>query len=177
MKQKALIPMISINTIEQKIFLVRGERIILDSDLAELYGVKTKALVQALKRNAERFPRDFMFQLSTKEYVNLRSQFVTSSSEHGGRRYLPYVFTEHGALMAANILKSDRAIQVSIQVIRTFILMRQALATNRDLTRKLNDLEKKYDKQFAIVFKAIRALMNPPKPKYIKPRKIGFRVN
>jgi len=164
MKRKVFASVTSISVIEQKILVIRGEKIILDTDLAELYGVSTGALNQAIKRNMERFPSDFAFTLTQDEAVNLKSQFVISSSKHGGRRRSrPRAFTEHGVLMAASVLKSKLAIQVSIQIVRTFVLMRQVLSANNDLARKLNELEKKYDKQFRVVFEAIRALMNPPK--------------
>ena len=110
MKQKSLLPIVSVRMIERRILFLRGEKVLIDSDLAELYGVTTKRLNEAVARNIDRFPRDFMFQLNREETENLRSQIATSSSKHGGRRYLPYVFTEYGALMAANILRSERAI-------------------------------------------------------------------
>src|SRR3989344_6566798 len=141
MKQKALIPIIHAHIIERRILFIRGEKVLLDSDLADLYGVETRSLVQAVKRNLERFPKDFMFQLSAKEYANLRSQIVISSLSYGGRRYLPYVFTEHGALMLANVLRNKKAIQVSIEIVRAFVQLRQALSTNKDLARKLQELE------------------------------------
>jgi phage regulator Rha-like protein len=144
----------------------------LDSDLAELYEVETKVLLQAVKRNVQRFPEDFMFQLNDEEFMNLRSQIVTSSSGHGGRRYLPYVFTEQGVAMLSSVLHSERAVQVNIAIMRTFVKLRQMLASNAELARKLNALEKKYDSQFKMVFDAIRQLMTPPeKPK----KKIGFQ--
>lgn len=142
----------------------------LDADLAVLYGVETKALVQAVKRNAARFPADFMFQLDAEELEILRSQTVTSSS-WGGRRYPPYAFTEQGVAMLSSVLKSPRAIAVNIEIMRTFVRLREMLATHADLARKLAALEKKYDSQFRMVFDAIRELMTPPeKPK----RRIGF---
>ena len=173
MKQKALIPIIHAHIIERRILIVRGEKVLLDSDLADLYGVETKVLIQAVKRNLKRFPNDFMFQISVKEHANLKSQFVTSSSGYGGRRYLPYVFTEYGALMLANILRNERAVQVSIEIVRAFVQLRKILATNKDLARKLEELEQKYDKQFKVVFDAVRALMNPPEPRR---GKIGFQT-
>lgn len=173
MKKKSLTP-VSISTIENKILVIRGEKVILDSDLAELYGAKTGRLNEAVNRNIDRFPKDFMFQLTKSEADSLRSQFAILESGRGKhRKYLPKAFTEHGALMAANILKSQRATQTSIQIVRTFILMRQALSLNNDLAKRINDLESKYDKNFKVVFEAIRALMNPPEPKR-KP--IGFRI-
>ena len=143
----------------------------LDSDLAELYGVETKVLTQAVKRNQKRFPSDFMFQMEYQEVVNLRSQFVTSKRPHGGRRYTPFVFTEYGVAMLSSVLKSERAILVNIEIMRTFGHLRQLLSTHKDLARKLETLEKKYDHQFKVVFDAIRQLMTPPvTPK----RRIGF---
>ena len=167
--QTSLVPM---ERIERAIFSIRGEKVMLDSDLAELYGVETKVLNQAVKRNATRFPPDFMFQLTAGEWESLRSQFVTlKRGEH--RKYLPYVFTEHGALMLANVLNSERAAQTSVQVVRAFVRLRQMLASNAELARKLAALENKYDAQFKVVFDAIRQLMSPPaKPK----REIGFHV-
>lgn len=162
---------VPIERIERVILLVRGEKVILDADLAALYGVETRAFVQAVKRNSERFPKDFMFQVTSKEFASLRSQFVISKGK-GGRRHAPYAFTEHGAIMAANILKSDRAVRASVQVVRAFVKLRQMLASDTELGRKLDELEKKYDRQFKIVFDAIRRLMSPP-PAKAKP--IGFR--
>lgn len=162
-------------TIASRIVVVRGQRVILDADLAELYGVPTRRLNEQVRRNAERFPEDFCFQLSADEAAVLRSQIATSSSEGhgwGGRRYLPYAFTEHGAIMAANVLNSPRAVAMSVQVVRTFVRLREVIASHKDLAKRLGELEAKYDKQFKVVFDAIRALMAPPeaKPK----RKIGF---
>lgn len=162
---------VPIEHIKSVILLVRGEKVILDADLAALYGVETRALVQAVKRNSERFPKDFMFQVTSKEFASLRSQFVISKGK-GGRRHVPYAFTEHGAIMAANILKSDRAVRASVQVVRAFVKLRQMLAADTELTRKLDELEKKYDRQFKIVFDAIRQLMSSPPA---KPKPIGFR--
>jgi hypothetical protein len=156
---KALIP---IERIERKIYDIRGERVLLDSDLAEIYGVTTKVVNQAVRRNITRFPGDFCFQLTTDELDILRSQFVTSSRGHGGRRYLPYVFTEHGALMAANILNSPRAVEASVQVVRACVRMRNMLASNAELAKKVEALESKYDAQFKVVFDAIKKLMLPP---------------
>jgi len=142
-----------------------------DADLTALYGVETKVLVQAVKRNLERFPGDFMFQLSQEEFAILRSQIVTSS-DWGGRRYPPYAFTEQGVAMLSSVLRSQRAIQVNIGIMRTFIRLRKMLLSHAELARKLDALEKKYDAQFKQVFEAIRQLMAPPEPKH---RPIGFR--
>ena len=166
--KKSLIP---VDRIEKAILLIHGQKVMLDADLAELYGVETKVLVQAVKRNLERFPEDFMFQLSQEEFAILRSQIVTSS-DWGGRRYPPYAFTEQGVAMLSSVLRSRRAIQVNIEIMRAFIRLRQMLASHVELARKLDALEKKYDAQFKQVFEAIRQLMAPPEPKR---RPIGFR--
>ena len=156
--------------IEGKIFLIRGHKVMLSIDLAELYNVETKVLTQAVKRNIERFPSDFMFQLTYREFTNLKSQIVTSS--WGGiRRAMPYAFTEQGVAMLSGILNSPRAIRVNIEIMRAFVRLRQMLISNVELARKLNALEKKYDAQFKVVFDAIRKLMMPPdKPR----RRIGY---
>jgi hypothetical protein len=169
--------------VEEIILTARGERVILDHDLARLYGVTTKALNQAVRRNLERFPSDFVFRLNYQEVAGLRSQSVTSNatadrsqsvtSLRGGRRSLPYAFTEHGALMAASVLRSPRAVEMSLFVVRAFVRLRRSLAQHADLARKLEALEKKYDAQFKVVFEAIRALMAEPEPRR---RAIGFRV-
>ena len=158
--------------IERAIILVRGEKVMLDSELAEIYGVKTKRLNEQVRRNLKRFPTDFMFQLTAEEWDSLRSQIATlKRGEH--RKYLPNAFTEHGALMLANVLNSERAAQTSVMVVRAFVRLRQLLSSNAELARKLEALEKKYDAQFKVVFDAIRQLMSPPaKPK----REIGFHV-
>jgi hypothetical protein len=142
------------------IFIIRGQKVILDSDLAVLYGVGTKVLNQAIKRNMERFPENFMFQLNLEEVQNLRSQIVTAN--FGMRRYLPHAFTEHGALMAANVLNSPQAISMSLAIVNTFIKLRQMLSVNKGLSRRLDELEAKYDEQFQDVFQAIRRLMEVP---------------
>ena len=143
----------------------------LDVDLAELYDVQTKALNQAIQRNMDRFPEDFMFQLTEAEFADLRSQFVTSKKKRGGRRYMPYVFTEQGVAMLSGVLNSDRAVQVNIAIMRAFVRMRETMASHRELAQRLNTLEKTYDAHFRVVFDAIRALMEPPK----RPRRrIGF---
>lgn len=161
-----------------RIFTVRGKRVILDSDLAELYGVSTKRLNEQVRRNPERFPHDFVFLLSQEEWDSLRSQIATLKGRGRHRKFLPYVFTEHGALMAAGVLNSSRAIEVSIYVVRMFIALREATANTHNLARRLDDLEKgperrfgQHDQAIAEILAAIRALMNPPSPKR---RPIGF---
>ncbi len=156
--------------ITQSILLIRGHKVMLDADLAELYGVETGALTRAVRRNADRFPEDFMFQLTKQEFDQLRSHFVTSS--WGGRRYPPYAFTEQGVAMLSSVLRSTRAVQVNIEIMRAFVRLRQMLTGHADLARKLAALEKRYDAQFKAVFDAIRELMTPPEPK--KKRPIGF---
>jgi len=164
---------ISIELIEQAIFLIRGQKVLVDADLAQLYGVETKILNKAVKRNLDRFPEDFMFQLTAEEAENLRFQIGTSKKQRGGRRYLPYAFTEQGVAMLSGVLNSPRAVKVNVEIMRAFVRLRQLMATHTDLARKLTALEQKYDKQFKVVFDAIRALMTPP----AKPRKkIGFVV-
>jgi len=158
--------------IEKRILLIRGEKVLLDSDLADLYGVETKALTRAVLRNKERFPDDFMFQLTNQEVIILKRQFGTSS-QWGGRRTPPYVFTEQGVAMLSSVLRSKCAVQVNIQIMRTFVRLRQMLIDNAQLARKLATLEGKYDEQFKIVFDAIRQLMTPSEQKK-KKRQIGF---
>jgi hypothetical protein len=162
---------VPVDRIEKAILLIRGQKVMLDTDLATLYGVETKLLVRAVKRNIDRFPTDFMFQLSKEEFDNLRFHFGTSS-DWGGRRYRPYAFTEQGVAMLSSVLRSERAVQVNIEIMRAFIRLRQMLAGHVELARKLDALEKKYDAQFKQVFEAIRQLMAPPEPKR---RPIGFR--
>ena len=161
--------LVPIARIEDKILLIRDQKVMLDRDLAELYGVETKVLLQAVKRNMERFPQDFMFQITKEEFEILRSQFVTSS--WGGRRYLPYAFTEQGVAMLSSVLKSKRAIMVNIQIMRTFTKLRRILASHEDLRRKIEAMENKYDTQFKVVFDAIKSLMTPPTREQ---KKIGF---
>jgi hypothetical protein len=153
---------IPVERIAQKIYLVRGQKVMLDSDLAELYEVETKVLNQAVRRNIERFPEDFMFQLVPEELENLRSQFVTSSSGYGGRRYLPYAFTEQGVAMLSSVLKSERAVEVNIAIMRTFVKMRELMASQVELARKIEAMEKKYDEQFQEVFTIIKKMLIPP---------------
>ena len=156
--------------IEKQIFMIRGHKVMLSTDLADLYQVEPRVLVQAVKRNLERFPEDFMFQLSGEEFSILKSQFVTSS--WGGlRRANPYAFTEQGVSMLSSVLRSRSAIQVNIEIMRTFVRFRQMLSSNKELAKRMDELEKKYDHQFKVVFDAIRQLMTPPvTPK----RRIGF---
>jgi hypothetical protein len=161
---------------ESKVLLIRDVRIILDTDLAELYGVPVKRLNEQVKRNARRFPDDFVFQLSPEEAANLRSQNVISSSSHGGRRYLPSAFTEHGAIMSASILNSERADEMSLFVVRAFIRMREALAANQQIIAKLSELERKvegHDSDIQDLIEAIRELMEPPPATN---RRIGFTL-
>jgi hypothetical protein len=156
--------------VERCIYLLRGEKVMLASDLADLYGVSTSALNQAVRRNRKRFPSDFMFQLTVKEWESVKSHFVTSK-RGGVRRALPYAFTEHGVAMLSSVLNSDRAAAVNIAIMRTFVRLREMLLSNADLARKLDALEKKYDAQFNVVFDAIRELMTPPEAPR---RQIGF---
>jgi hypothetical protein len=160
--------------IEHRIYLIRGQKVMLDFHLAALYGVSVKRLKEQVRRNLQRFPADFMFELSDEEYQGLRSQIATSKTGRGGRRYLPYAFTEQGVAMLSSVLRSDRAIQVNIAIMRAFVRLREIMATHKDLARKLEELEKKYDKQFAVVFEAIKQLMTPPEPP--PKRRIGFVV-
>ena len=164
--------LIPLEHIERSILLIRGEKVMLDSDLAELYGVETKRLNEQVRRNLSRFPSDFMFQLTDAE----KSE-VVANCDHLARLkfspHLPFAFTEHGALMLANVLNSERAALTSVHVVRAFVRLRQMLASNAELARKLAALENKYDAQFKVVFDAIRQLMTPPEPKR---REIGFHV-
>ena len=164
--------LVSVERIERAILLIRGHKVMLDADLAALYEVETRVLVQAVKRNLDRFPEDFMFQLTKEEFEILRSQSVTSS-QWGGRRYPPYAFTEQGVAMLSSVLRSKRAVQVNIEIMRAFVRLRRMLASHKELARKLDALERKYDVQFKVVFDAIRQLMAPPEPKH---RRIGFRT-
>lgn len=191
MSKQAIVP---ISDIESKIIVVRGQRVMLDSDLAELYGVPTKVFNQAVRRNAERFPDDFMYQLTEAEVTRLRSQIVTSkpagmestrlrsqiatsNTGRGGRRTAPYVFTEHGAIMAANVLNSPQAVKVGVYVVRAFVKLREMLSARRDLAIKLDELERKYEKhdqQIVALIDAFRQMMSPaPEPKR-KP--IGYKT-
>ena len=159
--------------IASKIYIIRDTRVMLDRDLAELYGVKTKVLKQAVKRNIKRFPEDFMFELTKEEFENWRSRFVTSNRDKMGLRYKPMAFTEQGVAMLSSVLNSDRAIQVNILIMRAFTRLRQMLSTHEELKRKIEAMERKYDQQFRVVFEAIKQLIDTKdKPK----RKIGFEV-
>jgi hypothetical protein len=184
--------MVPIERIEGAILEIRGQRVMLSHDLAALYGVTTKAFNQAIKRNAERFPADFMFQLTWDEAQSLRSLIATSGGTAGSRsqivtlnrgrniKYLPYAFTEHGAAMAAMVLTSKRAVDVSVFVVRAFLHMRRMLADQRRFALKLDEIESKlavHDQNFKVVFDAIRKLMEKPKPEPPPPRKIGFHVS
>ena len=162
-------------SLAERIRTIRGHNVMLDADLAELYGVQTKALVQAVKRNPTRFPPDFMFMLTEHEVAHLRSQIVTSrflSGGWGGRRTAPYVFTEQGVAMLSSVLRSDRAVQVNVEIMRAFVRLRALIAHNKLLAQRLDDLESKYDHQFKVVFDAIRELMAPPAP--APKRRMGF---
>jgi ORF6N domain len=160
-------------SIERAILLIRGQRVLLDQDLAALYGVATRELVQAVKRNIARFPADFMFQLDAEDFAGLRSQIVISKpAGRGGRRTAPYAFTEQGVAMLSSVLHSTRAIQVNVEIMRAFVRLRQLLQSNAELARKLALLEKRYDAQFRVVFDAIRDLMGASTR---SPRQIGFR--
>ena|SRR3989338_1163534 len=156
-----------------RIYMIRGKKVMLDSDLAIFYAVKTKVLNQAIKRNIDRFPEDFMFQLSEKEQESLRSQIVTSNKGRGGRRYQVYAFTEQGVAMLSAVLKSQKAIHISILIMRSFIQLRELLATNTQLRRKMEEMEGKYDRKFAVVFRVIQKLLQEEtKPK----DEIGFQA-
>ena len=171
------------------IFYVRGEKVLLDADLAVLYGVEARALNQAVARNSDRFPADFMFQLSTGEYAEIESRFlaavdganpnssqtVMSSRKHRGRAYRPYAFTEQGVAMLSTVLRSERAVEVNIAIMRTFVQLRRLMDSNRDLAKKIEGMEKKYDEQFAAVFSAIKQLIAEDGARKAQPkRRIGF---
>ncbi len=167
---------IPVERIEKSIFLIRGLKVILDRDLAELYGVRTKALKQAVRRNAKRFPQDFMFELTKEEFENWRSQFVTSNRDKMGLRYRPMAFTEQGVAMLSSVLNSERAIEVNIAIMRVFVRLREMMATHKELAFKLIELEERlegHDEQIQNIFEAIRQLMTPPERLR---RKIGFEA-
>jgi hypothetical protein len=169
MKDSNLIP---VERIEKAIFFIRGEKVMLDSDLASLYGVETKAVNRAAKRNLKRFPSDFMFQLTAEELAALRYQIGTSKEGRGGRRYRPYAFTEQGVAMLSSVLSSERAVSVNVEIMRAFVNLRRMLASNAELSRRFDELENKYDRKFKVVFDAIRQLMSPPRTGR---KQIGFR--
>ena len=163
--------------ITQSIFLIRDQKVMLDEDLARLYGVETRTLIQAVKRHQDRFPRDFMFRLTKSEEQRLRSQIVISNDQtggRGGRRYAPYVFTEQGVAMLSSVLNSPRAIRVNIEIMRAFVQLRQLMRTDEDLACRFDDLEQRFDRQFRIVFDAIRQPLAPP---HTPRRRIGFQQN
>ena len=168
---------IPVERIEKAILLVRGQKVILDRYLAELYGVRTKALKQAVRRNPKRFPQDFMFELTKEEFENWRSQFVTSNRDRMGLRYRPMAFTEQGVAMLSSVLKSERAIEVNVAIMRVFVRLREMMATHKELAFKLVELEERlegHDEQIQNIFEAIRQLMTPPERER---KKIGFEVN
>jgi aromatic ring-opening dioxygenase LigB subunit len=165
----------AIQHIAQSIIVLRGHKVLLDADLAAMYGVTTRRLNEQVRRNRSRFPADFIFELTQKEFQNLKSQFATSS--WGGRRKLPLAFTEHGAIMAATVLNSERAVEMTIYVVRAFLELRSLIASNKELERKLNELERKaatHDLAIAQIVKTIRQLVKQPEP---KKRPIGFTAN
>jgi hypothetical protein len=165
---------VSVQLIERRIYLIRGQKVMLDSGLAEVYGVSTKVFNQAVKRNRERFPPDFMFQATVAEANSLRSQIVTSNQGRGGRRYLPYAFTEQGVAMLSSVLTSNRAVQVNIAIMRAFVCFRELLSTHKELAHRMDHLERKQREQgskIATVFRAIQNLLAPPRK---KSRPIGF---
>jgi hypothetical protein len=180
---------ISVEVVATKILLVRGRKVMLDKDLAQLYGASSKVLNQAVKRNLSRFPEDFMFQLTKEEVESLRSQFVTLNEQVAneqdrtkrGRhlKYLPYAFTQEGVAMLSSVLNSDRAIQVNIAIMRAFVKLREFLLTHKELAQKIEELERKYDRKFLVVFEAIKKLLepipDPPAPPEPKKPPIGFR--
>lgn len=167
MKEMALVPAEKIETV---ILWIRGEKVILDRDIAALYEVDVKRLNEAVRRNPDRFPPDFMFQLTAEEVKSLRYQFGTSNTR-GGRRYLPYAFTEQGVAMLSGVLRSEQAVKVNVEIMRAFVRLRRILSEHADLARKLDDLEQRYDEQFKVVFDALRELMAPPDS---EGRRIGF---
>ena len=160
--------------IERKILIIRGKKVMLDRDLASLYGVTTSALIQAVKRNVQRFPEDFMYQLTKEEFMALKSHFVISKGR-GGTRKLPFAFTEHGILMLSSVLNSNKAIEVNIQIMRTFTKLRELMLVHKDLREKIEAMENKYDGQFQAVFTALRKILYPPRPR--KPKiPFGFQA-
>ncbi len=177
---KAGLQVVVAPAIEKRIFVIRERQVMLDEDLADLYGVETRVLVQQVKRNAKRFPSDFMFQLTQTEAGALRSQFVTSNEGRGGRRYAPYVFTEQGVAMLSGVLRSDRAIAVNIEIMRAFVELRRAAGTFEGLQKRLDQMEldigarlSEHDEQLRQIFEALRQLISPPTP---PKREVGFRI-
>jgi phage regulator Rha-like protein len=162
--------------VESRILILRRQRVILDNDLAELYGVSVKRLNEQVRRNRERFPADFMFRLAAKEDQILRSQIATSSQKHGGRRYPPYAFTEHGAIMAATVLNSKRAIEMSVFVVRAFVRMREMLLKNRQLAAKINELDRRLETHDTAIQDLIDAIKELMAPEHASKRKIGFQL-
>jgi len=178
--EKVELQVVAAPAIERRILLVRGRQVMLDEDLADLYGVETRVLVQQVRRNEKRFPVDFMFQLSTEEFGNLKSQFVMSSGGHGGRRKRPLVFTEQGVAMLSGVLRSDRAITVNIEIMRAFVELRRVAGSFRELQERLDQMEldigarlSEHDEQLRQIFEALRRLIAPPPP---AKRPVGFRV-
>jgi hypothetical protein len=177
--------LVPVQLIEQRIYFIRGQKVMLDSDLAELYEVETRAVVQAIKRNPGRFPEDFIFQLTKEEHESLRSQIVISKVGRGGRRYPPYAFTEQGIAMLSSVLNSERAIQVNIVIMRTFVRLRQLIASNEEIAKKLNELElntstklKLHGDQIRAIFEAIKKLIKAQLPKAETPKRpIGFKAD
>jgi hypothetical protein len=165
--------LLPLDTVERRIYVFRDQNVMLDQDLAALYGVETKVLNQAVSRNRERFPEDFMFRLTREEFEILTSQIVTSS--WGGRRYPPYAFTEQGVAMLSSVLRSKQAVQVNIAIMRAFVRMREVMISHKEMARRIDDMERKYDTQFKAVFDAIRRLMEPPEPP--KKRPIGYIIH
>ena len=167
---------IAIERIEQSILFVRGQKVLLDSDLADLYGVETRSLIQAVKRNIDRFPSDFMFQLTPEEYDSLRSQIVISKGK-GGRRYLPYAFTEQGVAMLSSVLNSHRAVEVNIAIMRVFVHLRRMIVSHADLAKKFTELEaqfKDHDEKIEAIFEVIHQLISPDEK--LKKKRIGYTV-
>lgn len=166
-----MLSIVKIEAVAKLIRFIRGEKVILDRDLAQLYGVETRALKQAVKRNIKRFPYDFMFILSKEEFISWRSQFVISNSDKKGLRYAPMAFTEQGVAMLSTVLNSERAIEINIAIMRAFVKFRQLIDSNKDLAKKIANLEAKYDEQFQVVFEAIKQLMQDDKK---QKNRIGF---
>ena len=164
--------LISIEVITSKILVIREQKVMLDRDLAKLYGVETRILNQAVRRNIKRFPEDFMFQLTKQEFNNWKSQFVISNADKMGLRKLPYAFTELGVAMLSSVLKSEKAVEVNIQIMRAFVKFRKMMLSNKKLRARIDAMEQKYDKQFKVVFDALRSILETPKSKI---KKIGFK--